>query len=211
MPKLSLFKSIVVSIGTLMLTSLASALSFAGNDWLFSHDAVFHVRTGLGNSDIPSFSAGDPVDVSQSVVDQFSFPFAFGGLSGQGDFVVTGTTVTDINSGQTSDPFDVLVGSTVQTVRITYPTWLMTGTVTGINSAVTGSFGDRAFAIDGDSVTINNVKIEMLLAGNWLDLGSQSSIDVNDWAMNRESVPEPISLLILGGVSALALRRRTKV
>ncbi len=201
----------VLVLGLVAFAGASQALSFAGNDWLFSHDAVFHVRTGLGNSDIPSFSAGDPVDVSQSVEDQFSFPFAFGGLSGQGDFVVTGTTVTDINSGQTSDPFDVLIGSTVQTVRITYPTWLLIGTVTGINPSVTGSFGDRAFAIDGDSVTISNVKIEMLLAGNWLDLGSQSSIEVNDWAMNRESVPEPASMMLLGGAALVALRRRRKV
>lgn len=186
----------------------AQAYSFVGSDWLFSYDSLFHVQTTLGSTDVPYLSSGDPIVVSQSTPTAFVFPYTIGGIDGHGDFVVSGTTVTDINSGKTSNPFVVNLGGTDYTTRITYPTWTLVGTVLGTNSSVVDAFGDRAFHVSGDPVTINNITVEVLLNGNWTNLGSQSSFEVLGWGMDRDAVPEPATLTVLTLAGLAAWRKR---
>lgn len=134
----------------------------------------------------------------------FSFPYSIGPVGGQGDFVVTGDIVTDVNSGKTTDPF-VYNGFTL---RATYPTFSLVGTVDGSGPS-NEAFGPRAWHIEGDAVTVTGIQVEALLAGNWVNLGSNSFATVNDWEMTR-AVPEPASMLVLGaGLVALLRRRRT--
>lgn len=190
------------------LSAVGSALSFSGSDWAFDYNATLRVRTALSNQDVP-LAGSSPVVVSQSSAGAFSFPYALGPISGTGDFTVTGTTVTDVNTGRTTDPFTVeLNGSSVLT-RVTYPTFTLTGTVTGVNPDFVDGFGARAFEVTGGAVTVSNVRIEVFSFGIWLDLGNQSSVVLNSWGMSREAVPEPLTFLGLASLAAWAgVRRR---
>ncbi len=202
-------KSKILALAILCLPGYATAFSFVGDDWTFEYDATINVVTSLANTTLPEVGS-DQVVVSQSVTDAFSFPFAIGAITGSGDFTVSGSTVTDINSGQTTDPFFVdFNGSPVQ-VRVTYPTWNLVGEVTMVSLVHSDAFGGRAFQIVGQPSTINNVKIEAFL-GVWVDLGSNSSVSINSWSMNRsaEPVPEP-SLMIAGAAGLVALARRKR-
>lgn len=186
---------------------VASAFSFVGSDWELSYDLVYQVRTALGSDDIPETMTGSPVSVSQSVADAFSFPYSIGVIEGSGDFSVSGTTVTDTNGGKTTDPFLFLFNGDPVTVRLTYDDWDLVGEVTGSNAGKSDSFGPRAYEITGSPVTISDVQIEALLNGNWTDLGSDSSVVVNSWSMQRP-VPEPLTLVGLGLAMAGMVRRR---
>jgi hypothetical protein len=202
--KLRIAASIVIIVVGL---AKAEAVSFYGSDWTFTQTSTFHVRTIFANQDIPGNNSG-PVTVTQTDATHFAFPYTIGGVTGQGDFVVSGNSVTDINSGKTTNPFNVTLGSTVYTVRVTYPTWNLTGTVTGVDATTPGTWGDRGYSITGAPVTVNNVTVEALLAGNWTNLGNLSSFEISSWNMARP-VPEPTTMVALGlGAAFLARRRR---
>ncbi|MBX3096534.1 MAG: hypothetical protein KF812_06705 [Fimbriimonadaceae bacterium] len=181
---------------------VANAYSFAGNDWTFSMDAVLSVRTAVLNEDVTLMS-NDPVDVSQPDLNHFSFPYSIGPVTGQGDFVVTGDIVSDVNTGKTTDPF-VYSGLTL---RATYPTFTLSGVVDGAGPS-NEAFGPRAWHITGDPVTVSNIQVEVLLAGNWVNLGSNSFATVNDWEMTR-AVPEPATFVTLGALALAGLRRKS--
>lgn len=205
-----MFKRGFAFLAVVGLAAGSQAFSFAGSDWSLAYDMTYHVNTSLGSGDIPEVATGLPINVVQADMDHFQFPYDFGAMTGTGDFVVSGTTVTDVNHGKTSNPFDVdLNGSTV-TIRVTYSDWDLVGHVTGTNSGVTDGFGDRAFHVTGDPVTVSDVQIEALLNNNWVNLGSNSSVDINSWSMDRSPVPEPASLVALVGAGMVALRHRKK-
>lgn len=188
------------------LATTAQALSFGG-DWSFSYNAVLNYNTSMGSGGAPS-SSTDLVTATQPDSAHFAFPYSVGPIAGQGDFTVSGITVTDVNTGKTTSPFLIdFNGSPVQ-VRLTYPVWNLTGNVTGINNTVVDAFGARAHHIDGDPVTISNVKIEAFLFGGWQDLGTNNNIVVSSWSMDRDAVPEPATLSILGVVGIVGIRRR---
>lgn len=187
---------------------LAQAYSFAG-DWTFEYDATINVVTALANTTQIEVGS-NTVNVTQTTTDSFSFPFSIGVISGSGDFTVSGTTVTDTNGGQTTDPFFVDFNGTPFQIRVTYPSWNLQGEITGINSSEVDGFGARAYEITGQPTLINNVQIEAFL-GTWINLGSNSSISINSWSMERsaEAVPEP-SLAAATIVGLAALRKRKK-
>lgn len=189
------------------LSAVGSAMSFGGSDWTFSATGVFQVRTSLANLDNPVNDSG-PVTVTQTTAGAFSFPYSVGGLSGQGDFTVSGMTVTDVNTGKTTDPISTSWNGVPVTVRFTYPTWSLVGTVTGVNAGVTDAFGARAYAVAGAPVTVTGIKTEVLTGSFWVDLGSQSRFELSSWSMVR-AVPEPGMMMGLAvGVGALLRRRR---
>lgn len=188
--------------------TLSQAFSFAG-DWDFTYDATLTYNTTFGNG-TENLVGTDNVAITQTTTDEFQFPLSFGGLAVSGDFVVSGTTVTDINTGQTSDPFTVLLNGSNQTVRVTYPTFNITGEITGSNPAITDVFGDRAFEITGNPVTITGVQIEVQTILGWLNLGTNNQVVVNSWDLSREAVPEPATMTILGLAAVVALRKRKR-
>ncbi|QYK52025.1 MAG: hypothetical protein KF824_07095 [Fimbriimonadaceae bacterium] len=187
---------------------LAQAYSFAG-DWTFNFDATFNAVTILGNSTIPE-AGSDLVSVSQTTTDAFTFPFALGPISGSGDFSVSGTTATDVNGGQTTDPFFVDFNGTPLLVRITYPTWNLIGDITGVNNGVVDGFGARAFEITGRPTLIENIIVEAFV-GSWVEIGDQSSLQINSWSMVRDAEPVPgPSLMIASGLGIAALLKRKR-
>ncbi len=200
-------KKLIFALAFATFTALSQAYSFAG-DWRFDSNAVFNYNTNLGSGSQNS-GGPTPVTISQTTTNNFAFPFSLGGISGQGDFVVAGNTVTDINSGQTTDPFDITLGITSVTIRLTYPTWNLTGTIDATNPTIVDGFGERAYHITGDPVTINNIKIEALLAGNWVNLGTNNNVVINSWSLERDAVPEPATLTIIG-LTAMSIRKRLK-
>lgn len=201
-------KASYLALALLCVPGLSHAYSFHG-DWTFNYNSTIHVRTALGNSDITDFNFNF-VTVSQTTTDAFSFPVVIGPISGSGDFTVAGTTITDVNGGKTTDPFFVDFNGAPVQVRITYPTWSLVGEINDSNSLVVDEFGERAFNIMGSATTINDVQIEAFL-GTWINLGSDSSVDINSWSMNRsaDAVPEP-SLMIVGGFGIAALIKRKR-
>ncbi|MCB0826931.1 MAG: PEP-CTERM sorting domain-containing protein [Armatimonadetes bacterium] len=193
------------------LSSSGFAYSFAGDDWGFSYNATFNVVTTLLNTTLNESASNQPTTVTQSDLTHFQFDANVGPLTGLGDFVVTGNTVEDINSGKTTDPFDVNTGAGVVTVRLTYPTFSLIGDITGINAGSVDGFGERAHEITGQTTTINNITVELLLGTNWVNLGNSSNATVNSWSLVRpaDPVPEPATLGLLS-LGALALLKRRK-
>lgn len=200
-------KKIALTAAIVAVSALSQAYSFAG-DWTFQSDATLNFNTTLANGSQNS-QTNSLVNVTQSATDSFAFPITFSGITGQGDFTVAGTTVTDINSSQTTNPFDVLLGGNTVSVRLTYPTWDLTGTVDGINPTITNSFGDYAYNITGNPTTINNVQLEAFLFGQWQNLGTNNNIVINSWSLERDAVPEPatIAILSLGAIAALKRKK----
>ena len=188
----------------------SQAFSFVGTDWNLNYSGVIHVRTALANADEAISATNEHVTVTQSSTGSFEFPYSLGPIAGHGDFVVSGTTVTDINSGKTTDPFLFNIAGNDVLARVTYPTWNLTGQVTGINSSITDAFGDRAYEITGNPVTISNITIEAFLNSTWVNLGSASSVELTSWDMDREAVPEPMTMIGLGAVSLAFFRQRRK-
>jgi hypothetical protein len=202
-------KRITLALAALAVSAASHAFSFDGSDWTFSYNATLNYNTVLASGSEPQIGS-NPVTVTQSNFNNFSFPFAIGPISGQGDFVVAGNTVTDINSGQTTPPFNILLNNTNVLVRVTYPTFNLTGTITQTNPAVVGTFGTRAYQITGDPTTINNIQIEAFLFGGWQNLGSNNNVVISSWAMNRpaDPVPEPATLAAIALASLLTRVRR---
>ncbi|MFM9873090.1 MAG: hypothetical protein ACKVQS_06450 [Fimbriimonadaceae bacterium] len=199
-------KKLIIALALATASALSQAYSFAG-DWTFDSSAVFNYNTNLGSGSQNS-GGPSPVTVSQSTTNSFAFPFSISGISGQGDFVVAGNTVTDINSGQTTNPFSATLGIATVTIRLSYPTWNLTGTIDGTNPTIVDGFGDRAFHITGNPVTINNIRIEALLAGNWVDLGTNNNVVINSWSLQRDAVPEPATLTICGLVFLVLQKKK---
>ncbi len=188
-------------------SALSQAYSFGG-DWTFQSDATLNYNTNIASGSQNSLT-NSLVTVTQSTTDAFAFPISFSGITGQGDFIVSGNTVTDINSSQTTDPFNVLLGATIVSVRLTYPTWNLTGTVDGIDSSNGNAFGDYAYHITGNATTINNVQLEAFMFGSWQNLGTNNSIVIDSWSLERDAVPEPATLTILAiGVAATFKKRK---
>lgn len=189
--------------------SLSQAFSFAG-DWNFTYDATLNYNTTLASGS-EVIAGTNPVVVTQPNATSVLFDVNIGAFAGTGDFVLSGTTLTDVNGGQTTDPFDVPFGTGTITLRATYPTWTLTGEVTGSQASFPGPFGPRAYEVTGNPVTINNVQLEALLFGNWVNLGSNNNVVINSWSLNRaEAVPEPATLAVLAGAAAIVAKRRKR-
>ena len=122
-------KRVLLAALAVLSAGAVQAFSFVGDDWVLDYEVVYHVRTAAANSDLPETANDVPVSISQSVTNAFSFPYTLGVVEGTGDFTVSGTTVTDINSGKTTDPFQTIFNGNLETVRITYDTWTLTGEV----------------------------------------------------------------------------------
>lgn len=200
-------KKILLVPALAVLASMAHAISFAG-DWSFTYSATLTYNTALASGTIND-GVTDIVSVSQSDSTHFAFPYAIGPIAGQGDFTVSGTTVTDINSGKTTPPFTIDVNGSPVQVRATYPTWNLTGTVTGINNGMVDGFGPRGYQITGDAVTINNILVEAFLFGSWQNLGTNNNVVIHSWGMERDAVPEPASLALLA-LAAVAVKKRRR-
>ncbi len=164
--------------------TLAHGYSFAGSDWTFSAQGqsvvVILPAFGGGTQTEPINENNVPIIVSQTTANQFSFPFTIGAFQGTGDFTVAGTTVTDVNNAGVTAPF-VVNG---YTVRVSYPTWTMTGTITGINNQVVGPFGPRAYHITGNPFTIANAQLQAQAGPFWVPAGTVNTT-VTSWSMDR--------------------------
>lgn len=162
----------------------AAAYSFAGSDWLYSASgqsvAVLNPAFGGTTQTVPINESNLPITVTQPSANFFTFPFALGPFSGTGDFAVTGTTVTDNNSAGTTAPFTI----EGQTARIVYPAFTVTGTVTGINPQVLGSFGERAFQITGNPFNIPNATLQVQVGIFWVPAGTVNTT-ISTWSMVR--------------------------
>jgi hypothetical protein len=191
-----------------VLSQATTSYSFVG-DWTFTTDATLNYNTTLGAGNYNS-NGSSIVSVSQVASDAFSFPVDFGGVTGSGDFDVLGDTVTDVNHSKTTDPFDVPFGTGTVSVRVTYPNWNLTGTVDDFDPVNFDQFGQLAYHITGDSVTVNNVQLEAFLFGSWQDLGSNNSFTINSWSLERDAVPEPATLTILGLGAVAAFKKRKR-
>lgn len=202
-------KKLTITVAFVASAALSQAFSFAGNDWTFTSDATLNYNTTLGSGSYND-AGSSPVNVTQATSADFSFPVNFGGINGSGDFVVAGNTVTDVNSGQTTDPFDVPFGTGTVSVRVTYPTWTLTGTVDGFDPGTVDAFGEYAYHITGDSVTVNNVQLEAFLFNSWQDLGNNNSFTINSWSLERDAVPEPATISILGLAAVVAFKKRKR-
>jgi hypothetical protein len=142
------------------------------------------------------------------------------------DGVYTGTVVgTDValteGSLITADLFALvdsrLAGTgVVLDLRAAVPTSMLHGTLTGINSGVTGAFGDRAFFVDGDAGIMQTIQLEArartFVAGistvdtGYLSVGAIVN-SATDWNLSRNPVPEPTSMAALS-LGLLLFRRK---
>jgi hypothetical protein len=137
---------------------------------------------------------------------------------------MAGTSVT-LTEGSliTADLFalaDTRVAGTglVLDLRAAVPTSTLQGTLTGINSGITGPFGDRAYFIDGQSGVMQTIALEAraraFVGGvattdsGYLSVGAIVN-SANDWSLSRNPVPEPSSMAVIG-LGLLALRRRLR-
>ncbi len=202
-------KRVLILASSLVLATASQAFSFAGSDWTLDYILVYHINTNLGSNDIVETMSGAPIVVSQTQVDKFEFPYTLGVIDGTGDFSVSGMSVADTNGGKTTDPFLTDFNGNSVTVRLTYETWVLTGLITGVDSGTSDAFGDRVYEITGDPLTVSDVQIEAFLNGLWVDLGTNNSVEIQDWSMQRP-VPEPMSLVVLSGLAAVAARRKKR-
>jgi hypothetical protein len=103
-------------------------------------------------------------------------------------------------------------------LRAAVPTSTLQGTLTGINSGITGPFGDRAYFIDGQSGVMQTIALEAraraFVGGvattdsGYLSVGAIVN-SANNWSLSRNPVPEPSSMAVIG-LGLLALRRRLR-
>lgn len=194
----------------LLFPGIGHAFSVVGSDWTWRHTGVTKIRIpSLGISQDLAEDVTAPSVVSQSSSSEFSFPVNFGLVSGTGDFTIAGTSVTDVNSGKTTDPFPYQFGNQTLTLRATYPTFSLTGEITGVEPGQVDGFGARAWQITGNPVTIGNIGLEVLQGSNWLPVGSASSYELQSWSLARP-VPEPGMAAALMASLGLAHRRQVR-
>lgn len=203
-------RAVALTTLALLFPGIGHAFSFVGSDWTWRHSGVTKIRIpALGISqDLPDAQTTGS-SVSQSSSSAFSFPVNFGLVSGTGDFTVSGTTVTDVNSGKTTDPFPYQFGNQTLTLRATYPTFNLEGEVTGVEPGQVDGFGARAWQITGNPVTISNIGLEVLQGNSWVSVGNASSYELQSWSLTRP-VPEPGMAAALLASLGLAQRRQAR-
>ncbi len=202
-------RSILYAIVLCSFAPSAQAYSFYGNDWQFSQSSrlVITLNSLFGGSTqtIPDTAVNQPKTVTQTVTNQFQFPLSISNIDGVGDFSVDGTVVTDTNSAGTT-PWQT-VGTL--TLRAVYPTFLVRGNITGVNSnpLYDDSFGSRAYEITGIPSTITGIVIQAQTGFGPVTAGS-GVVHIDSWSLSRSPVPEPTSMLALGLGTAAMLKRR---
>jgi hypothetical protein len=137
---------------------------------------------------------------------------------------VTGTNVSLTEGTLVSADLFALVDSrlagtgVVLDLRAAIPTSQLSGVLTGINNGVSGTFGDRAYFIDGQAGVMQTIQLEArarayVLGDTTVDTGylAVGAIvnSANDWSLSRNPVPEPASMAAMAfGVLAVGRRIR---
>jgi hypothetical protein len=209
---------------TLMIAG-SYAQSVQGNDWLFSMSGSVFIPSL--NVTLPVSASGQAVSISQSGnsfddgFNDFQAPLSVPPLPSitldGGFFTISGNPGVKVFK---FEPGPINITSPVPAI-LTNITLNLAGLISGVNPAITDSFGSRVYLINGIPSTdpwSNNPDtswgfVESIVAnlgGGFIPLGP-GQLTFESWELSRP-VPEPASMAALGAGLAglLGLRRRRK-
>lgn len=205
------------------------AADYSGNDWVFNYSGKLEVASVTAAGALAGLGVGvnlgnvTATNQAVSVTQSSSSAFAANGISipilGSG-LLLNGTYTGSVSGTGVTLTRPAIAGAGVSLLslvnaQLNIPTTSLVGDTTGINNAVTGAYGSRAYQITGNgpSSSNNNIGLSASILNVQTNLGLLK-LTTDSWSLTRSAsapVPEPTSMAALGlGAFGLLRRRRNR-